>query len=88
MAEFNVHYARKKDTLKSTFYAQQILKTINTTKKLLPFETTIVTATMKFYANLIASRDKVEALSLIDKAMTFTAVLQINPNTLRKSLFY
>ena len=64
-----LHYSRKKDTLKTVFYADTILKTIDSDKELLDFEANTLSATLKFYASLIEKRNPEEAIRLLDKAI-------------------
>ncbi|MFV0593268.1 MAG: CHAT domain-containing protein [Draconibacterium sp.] len=64
-----LHNSRKKDTVKTEYYAQNILKTIQPDKKLLRFETSILSSTLKFYASFIQENNKEEALQLLDKAI-------------------
>ncbi len=64
-----LHYSRKKDTLKTTFYAQNIIKTIPNVKKLLLFEVNKLTATLKLYASLLKHSHKEKALALINQAI-------------------
>ena len=65
-----LHYSRKEDTIKAEFYAQNIINSIHSDKKLLNFEVSILTASLKFYANLVGEKDKDKALSLLDKAIS------------------
>jgi len=64
-----LHYSRKRDTIKTVFYAENILKTINSDKKLLNFETDILSSTLKFYASLVDKKENDKALTLLDKAI-------------------
>ncbi|MCB0444968.1 MAG: CHAT domain-containing protein, partial [Gelidibacter sp.] len=64
-----LHYSRKEDTIKTEFYAKSIIKKIKTDKPLLNFETNILIATLKFYANFIKAKNKEYALSLLEKAI-------------------
>ena len=64
-----LHYSRKKDTLNTVFYANNILKTINPNKKLFDFEMYNLSATLKFYASFIEKEDPGKALLMIDRAI-------------------
>ncbi len=64
-----LHYSRKNDTLQTEFYAKNIIKTVQTDKKLLNFETSILSATLKFYASFIKEKNQEKALQLLDKAI-------------------
>lgn len=64
-----LHYSRKKDTVKTILYAENILKTINSDKKLLNFEAKTLSATLKFYASLKNKTNSDAALLLLDKAI-------------------
>ena len=63
------HYSRKKDTIKTVFYIDSILKTIDSSKKLSRFEVNTLCSTLKFNASLISHRNSEEALKLLDKAI-------------------
>lgn len=63
------HYARKKDTIKTLFYADNILKIINPDKKLLSFEAKKLSTTLKLYASFIEKNNSDEALNMLDKAI-------------------
>lgn len=64
-----LHYSRKKDTVKTDFYAQNIINTIHKDNKLLNFEATILSSTLKFYAEFIQTNNGEGALQLLDKAI-------------------
>jgi len=62
-----LHYSRKKDTLKSIYYADLILKTIPCGKKLLRFEVTTLSSTLKKYTDIV--KDKNKAIALLNQAI-------------------
>jgi CHAT domain-containing protein len=64
-----LHYSRKKDTIKTVFYAENILKTVDAEKNLLDFEVDKLSSTLKFYASLIDKTNSEEALLLLNKAI-------------------
>ena len=64
-----LHYSRKNDTLKTIFYAQNIIKTIPLNKKLLVFETSILSSTLNVYASLLRNTKKEKALELLNMAI-------------------
>ncbi|MDP5081294.1 MAG: hypothetical protein NWP87_01470, partial [Winogradskyella sp.] len=64
-----LHYSRKKDTVKTIFYAENILKTVNTDKELFRFEANILSSTLKFYASFIQKKNPEEAIHFLDKAI-------------------
>ena len=64
-----LHYSRKKDTVKTIYYAENILKSINFKNKLLGFEVKTLGSTLKFYASLIDKKDSEKALLLLDRAI-------------------
>jgi len=64
-----LHYSRKKDTTKTIFYAQNIIKTIPSNKKLLHFETNILSSTLKLYASLLKYSNEEKALDLLNQAI-------------------
>lgn len=64
-----LHYSRKKDSIKTFFYANNILKAINPSKKLLDFEPTRLSSTLRFYASLIEQEKPELALQLVEKAI-------------------
>ncbi|MFD2916601.1 CHAT domain-containing protein [Psychroserpens luteus] len=64
-----LHYSRKKDTNKTALYAENILKTIDSDKKILNFEVNILSATLKSQASLIEKSNPEEALLMLDKAI-------------------
>jgi len=64
-----LHFSRKNDTVKTTQYAQNIINTINSDNKLLDFETSIISSTLKFYASLVKDTNYEESLELLDKAI-------------------
>ena len=63
------HYSRKKDSVKTIFYADTIIKTIDSNRELLKFEVNTLSSTLKFYASLIEDSNSKEALQLIEKAI-------------------
>ncbi|SDG90958.1 CHAT domain-containing protein [Winogradskyella thalassocola] len=63
------HYSRKKDTLKTVFYIDSILKTIDSSKKLSRFEVNTLCSTLKFNASLITHKNPEKALKLLDIAI-------------------
>lgn len=65
-----LHYYRKEDATRTDFYAQNIIKTINPNKKLLSFEISIFSSTLKFYATFLEQNNKDKALYLLDKAIS------------------
>ncbi|SFZ89415.1 CHAT domain-containing protein [Flaviramulus basaltis] len=65
-----VHYSRKKDTINTIFYAQNILKSIPTDKNLLNFEVSKKSSTLKLYASLLKRDKPSEALRFLDKAIS------------------
>ncbi len=64
-----LHYSRKKDTIKTIFYADNIVKTIHPDKHTFNFETSRLSATLKFYASILEKDHPKEALLMIDKAI-------------------
>ena len=64
-----LHYSRKKDTIKTITYADTLLKTINPDQKLLHFEVTTLSATLKLYASLTYKNNHEKAMQLLDKAI-------------------
>jgi CHAT domain-containing protein len=64
-----LHYSRKKDTVKTISYADTILKSIDTNKKLLNFEERTLSSTLKLYASFIKEKNNPKALILLDKAI-------------------
>jgi CHAT domain-containing protein/tetratricopeptide (TPR) repeat protein len=64
-----VHYSRKKDTIKTIFYAENIIKSVNVDEKLLDFEAHKLSSTLKFYASLKNETNSADALILLDKAI-------------------
>ena len=67
-----LHYSRKKDTLKTVYYTDAIIKTIDTRKKLSRFEVNTLSATLKFYASIIATKQPEKALQLLNKTIAIT----------------
>ncbi len=67
--ELMLHYSRKKDTLKTFFYADTILKAINPDKRLLNFETNTLCSTLKFYTSIVHKKDNKKAFLMLDKAI-------------------
>lgn len=65
-----LHYSRKKDTTKTTFYAQNILKVIPSDKKMLDFEVFKLSSTLKVYASLLKNKKPLESLALLDRAIS------------------
>jgi len=65
-----LHYSRRKDTVKTTFYVQNILKAIPSDKKMLNFETSKLSSTLKLYASLLRGDKPEEALRFLDKAIS------------------
>ena len=64
-----LHYARKKDTIQALEYATIILKTIPKDKKLMTFEVSTLSATLKTYATLIKEKDTNKAIAAINDAI-------------------
>ncbi|MCK0114589.1 CHAT domain-containing protein [Gelidibacter sp. F63206] len=64
-----LHYSRKKDTTKTLLYVDNILKTINSDKKLFDFETLTLSSTLKFYASFLEREKPEEALRVLDRAI-------------------
>jgi CHAT domain-containing protein len=64
-----LHYSRRKDTVKTVFYAQNIIKTIPNNRQLLNFETPKLTSTLKLYASLLKDTNKDECLNLLDQSI-------------------
>ena len=64
-----LHYVRKKDTMPSLHYANEILKRIPKNKKLMTYEVSTLSATLKMYATLISKKDKSKAIELLNEAI-------------------
>ncbi|WP_178986756.1 CHAT domain-containing protein [Winogradskyella helgolandensis] len=64
-----LHYSRRKDTLKSIYYTDTIIKTIDTRKKLSRFEVNTLCSSLKFYTSIIADKHPEKALQLLNKAI-------------------
>lgn len=64
-----LHYARKKDTLTTLFYANAITKNLKTGKKLLNYEVKTISPTLSFESSIYKKQDPDLALKKIDKAI-------------------
>lgn len=65
-----VHYSRRRDTLKTKFYVENILKAIPSDKKMLNFETSKLSSTLNLYASLLRGDKPDEAIRFLDKAIS------------------
>ena len=78
-----LHYSRKKDTLNTILYANNIIKTINPDKPLLNFEVNILCSTLKFRASLYNNKNKEDALKQLNQAIKiqkkYKEVYYLNP---------
>ncbi|WOD44628.1 CHAT domain-containing protein [Hwangdonia lutea] len=75
-----LHYFRKKDSAKTVYYADTIIKTVDSNSKLLKFEVNTLSSTLKFYASLIKDSNPEKALDYLNKA--------INIQNKYKAVFY
>ena len=64
-----LHYLRKKDTIKTVFYAENILKTIDSNRELFEFEAKKGSSTLKFYASVLETTNSERALQMLDNAI-------------------
>ena len=64
-----LHYSRKKDTVNTIYYADNIVKIINPDKPLLNFEVNRLCSTLKFRSNFLKQENKEIALKLLDVAI-------------------
>lgn len=72
LSEWNdlmLHYSRKKDTIKTIFYVENILKTDRPNHKLSSFEINTLSGAFKLYASLLGNNNPEKALEMIDKAI-------------------
>lgn len=71
-----LHYARKKDTIKTIFYAKAITDNVIKSKKLLNFEVRIISPTLKFEATLFQKSNPNLALKKLDQAIQIQETYQ------------
>lgn len=71
-----LHYARKKDTIQTIFYAKTITDNVIKPKNLLNFEVKIISPTLKFEASIYQKSDPNLALKKLDQAIQIQEAYQ------------